>query len=96
MVRETRQMLRERIVVNPQILVGKPIVRGTRIPVEVVLAHLALDVDVESLFADYPRLTPDDVRACLAYAAGLVADENVFPIAVTDTPAADYTGAFSS
>lgn len=89
MVTETKQILRERIVVNPRILVGKPIVRGTRIPVEIVLAHLALDIDVESLFADYPRLTLDDVRACLTYAAGLVADENVFPIAITDTSAAD-------
>lgn len=89
MVTETKQTLRERIVINPQILVGKPVVRGTRIPVEIVLAHLALDLDVKSLFADYPRLTPDDVRACLSYAAGLVADEDVFPIAVSDIPAAD-------
>jgi len=44
---------------------------------------------LESLLADYPQLTPDDVRACLSYAAGLVADEDVFPIAVTDVPAAD-------
>ncbi|MHB8647353.1 MAG: DUF433 domain-containing protein [Thermomicrobiales bacterium] len=89
MATERKQTLRERIVVNPQILVGKPIIRGTRISVEIVLAHLALDLDLESLFADYPRLTPDDVRACLAYAAGLVADEDVFPIASTDIPAAD-------
>jgi uncharacterized protein (DUF433 family) len=89
MVTETKQALRERIVVNPQILVGKPIVRGTRIPVAIVLEHLALDLDLASLFADYPRLTPDDVRACLSYAAGLVADEDVFHIAVTDIPPAD-------
>ncbi|MDQ6832456.1 MAG: DUF433 domain-containing protein [Chloroflexota bacterium] len=40
-------------------------IRGTRIPVEIVLAHLALDVDLESLLAAYPRLTPDDVRVPL-------------------------------
>jgi len=45
LVTETKQTLSERIVVNPQILVGKPVIRGTRIPVEIVLAHLALDVD---------------------------------------------------
>jgi uncharacterized protein (DUF433 family) len=62
----------ERIVQDPKILVGKPTVRGTRIPVELVLAKLAHNPDLEELFADYPRLTVEDVKACLAYARGLV------------------------
>ena len=64
-----------RIVRDPSVLVGKPIVRGTRIPVELVLAKLARNPDVQELFAEYPRLTLDDVRACLEYATGLVERE---------------------
>ena len=67
--------INERIIRDPSVLVGKPVVRGTRIPVELVLAKLARDPDVEALFADYPRLTIDDVRACLGYAASLVERE---------------------
>ena len=63
---------RDRIVRDPEILVGKPVVKGTRIPVEVVLEYLAHNPDFAELFADYPRLTMDDVKACLAYAQDLV------------------------
>lgn len=67
--------LHERIVQDPDILVGKPVVRGTRIPVELVLAKLAQNPDLSELFADYPRLTLEDVKACLAYARELVAHQ---------------------
>ncbi|HXK34288.1 MAG TPA: DUF433 domain-containing protein [Dehalococcoidia bacterium] len=66
----------QRIVVDPDVLVGKPVVRGTRIPVELVLKHLAENPDVDELLAAYPRLTIDDVRACLAYAQSLVSGED--------------------
>ena len=62
----------ERIVQDPNILVGKPTVRGTRIPVELVLAKLAANPNLDELFADYPRLTVEDVKACLDYARVLV------------------------
>jgi uncharacterized protein (DUF433 family) len=58
----------ERIVENPEIMAGKPTVRGTRVPVDLVLKRLSQDLDVDSLFESYPRLTEDDVKACLAYA----------------------------
>lgn len=58
----------ERIVQDPAIMVGKPVVRGTRIPVERVLAHLADNLDITDLYEAFPRLKPEDVRACLAYA----------------------------
>ena len=58
----------DRIVCDPKIMVGKPVVRGTRIPVERVLQHLEETLDIEDLFQAYPRLTSDDVRACLGYA----------------------------
>jgi uncharacterized protein (DUF433 family) len=63
----------DRIVTDPRILAGKPVVKGTRISVELVLEQLAYNPDLEELFAAYPRLTRDDVRACLAYAQEAVA-----------------------
>jgi uncharacterized protein (DUF433 family) len=65
--------LADRITVDPDVMVGKPVVKGTRIPVELVLAQLAYDPDLGELFAAYPHLTVEDVKACLAYASKLVA-----------------------
>lgn len=63
---------RGRIVRDPEILVGKAVVRGTRIPVELVLAKLATNPSLDALLQDYPRLTVDDVKACLEYASSMV------------------------
>lgn len=63
-----RATYQERIIQDPKIMVGKPVVKGTRIPVEKVLEQLAYKPDLDELFAIYPRLTMEDVRACLAYA----------------------------
>jgi uncharacterized protein (DUF433 family) len=65
----------DRIVQDPQIMVGKPVVKGTRIPVERVIAHLADNPDMDDLFAAFPHLTIDDVKACLAYARDKMEDE---------------------
>ena len=62
-----------RIVQDPEIMVGKPVVKGTRIPVEKVLAQLAYNPELAELFAVYPELTVGDVRDCLAYAQAAVA-----------------------
>lgn len=62
----------DRITQDPRIMVGKPVVKGTRIPVELVLAHLEENPDLEDLFAAFPRLTRDDVQACLGYARAAV------------------------
>lgn len=67
-----------RIVANPAVCEGEPCVRGTRVPVHVVLSHLAAGETVEAILANFPRLTRDDVQACLAYAADL-AREHVVP-----------------
>jgi uncharacterized protein (DUF433 family) len=53
-------------------MVGKPVVKGTRIPVELILEYLADNPNFDDLFADYPRLTMDDVKACFAFAKGAV------------------------
>ena len=64
----------DRITSNPQICGGEAIVRGTRIPVHVVLSHLAADESIESLLVNFPSLTREDVTACLEYAAHLAGD----------------------
>ncbi len=74
-----RPTYQDRIIADPTILVGKPVVRGTRISVETVLEHLADNPDIADLFAAFPRLTMDDVQACLAYARALTAGEDVQP-----------------
>lgn len=61
-------MITERITTDPQIMAGKPVVKGTRIPVERVIQHLAENPDVSDVFAAFPHLTIEDVKACLAYA----------------------------
>ena len=70
-----------RIEVNPEILVGKPIVRGTRLAVEFVLDMLAGGCSEEEILRNYPGLVHDHILACVAYAAELVRSERVFPLA---------------
>ncbi|PIB80817.1 DUF433 domain-containing protein [Mycobacterium celatum] len=64
--------LLERIVVDPEIVHGRPVVRGTRMRVADVLALLAAGSSVAEILEDYPYLTEDDIRACLQYAAAQV------------------------
>ena len=70
-------MRNERIEVNPQIMDGKPVIRGTRIPVELVLRKLGAGKSAEEILADHPRLTRDDIRAAQAFAADYLADEDI-------------------
>jgi uncharacterized protein (DUF433 family) len=58
----------ERITLNPQVLAGKPTIRGLRISVEQILTALANDVPVEDLLSDYPELEKADILACLCFA----------------------------
>jgi uncharacterized protein (DUF433 family) len=61
-------MAHERIEINPQIMGGKPVIRGTRVPVELVLRKLGAGMTSEAIVADHPRLTADDIRAAQAVA----------------------------
>ncbi len=70
----------DRIVVDPKILTGKPIIRGTRISVELVIELLAAGWSHEQILASYPHLTEEDIRACLAYATELLREEKVYPL----------------
>ncbi len=76
--------LRKLIVVDPKIMVGKPVIRGTRIPVELIVRMVGQGIPEKSILKEYPRLTSQDIRAALMYAAGVIANEDVFPF---DIPA---------
>jgi uncharacterized protein (DUF433 family) len=70
-------MPHERIEINPDIMGGKPVVRGTRVPVELILCKLGAGMPPESILLDHPRLTHDDIRAAQAFAAGYLTDEDI-------------------
>lgn len=70
----------ERIEINSSVMLGKPVIRGTRIPVELLLRKLSEGATIEDLLDAYPRLTADDVRAALAYAADTIAHEAVLAL----------------
>jgi len=72
---------RDRITADPAILVGKPVVRGTRIAVEFVLELIAAGWSFDEILANYQGLTIEDIRACAAYAKDVLAEERVFPAA---------------
>lgn len=74
-----RPSYEDRIVCDPNIMVGKPVIKGTRIPVELVLRHLEENPDLDDLFAAFPRLTREDVKASLAYARARLEDERCGP-----------------
>jgi uncharacterized protein (DUF433 family) len=70
----------DRIIVDPAILAGKPVVRGTRLAVEFIVGLLAQGWTTEQVLDNYPGLTKEDVRACLEYAAEVLQSERVFPV----------------
>lgn len=69
-----------RIVSNPKIMMGKPVIEGTRITVELVLEKLAEGCSMAQLVESYPRLTEDAIRAALAFAARSLGAELVYPM----------------
>ena len=70
-------ILAERIEINPAVMLGKPVIRGTRIPVELILRKLGEGATEADLLDAYPRLTPADIRAALTYAAMSLAHETI-------------------
>lgn len=68
-------MLTERIELNPKVMMGKPVIRGTRIPVELILRKLSEGATEADLLDAYPRLTREDIQAAIGYAADTVAHE---------------------
>ena len=68
----TDRELREHIAIDPAIMVGQPCIRGTRVPVRLILELLAHGATFDEIFEDYPQLTQEDVFACLLYASDVL------------------------
>lgn len=69
------------ITINPKIMVGKPVITGTRIPVDLILKKLAQKMDVKELLQDYPRLKKEAIQAALWYAGEVINQEEIYPLA---------------
>ncbi len=78
----SEQQLLQRITAKPEIFGGKPIIRGMRISVELILSLLAQGETVEAILGDYPDLEGEDIRACLAYAHAVIAHDSLDAIQV--------------
>ncbi|MBI3363044.1 MAG: DUF433 domain-containing protein [Chloroflexi bacterium] len=70
-------MSANRVEINPEVMLGKPVIRGTRIPVELILRKLSEGATEADLLDAYPRLTKADIQAALAYAADSLAHETI-------------------
>ncbi len=71
-------MWEKRIIVDPKILVGKPVVKGTRLAVDFILDLLAQGWSHDEILRNYPGLTAEDIHACLAYARDMLRNEKVY------------------
>jgi uncharacterized protein (DUF433 family) len=72
-----------RIQINPKVMLGKPVIRGTRITVELILRKLSEGATEADLMDAYPRLAPEDIRAAVAYAADTLAYEETLSLEST-------------
>lgn len=72
--------LSERILVDPEILAGKPVIRGSRLAVELILELMAAGQSEQDVLEEYPGLTREDILACLAYASYLAHEYKAYPI----------------
>lgn len=75
--------LTERIVIDPDIMVGKPIIKGTRITVEHILDLLGQRMTISEIMEDYPHLQQDDIYACILFAKQALANSTFMPVNVT-------------
>ncbi len=72
----------ERIAIDPRVLVGKPVVKGTRLTVEFIIDLLAQGWPESEVLRNYPGLAHEDIQACLAYASAILHAERVYPLVV--------------
>ena len=70
----------ERIVIDPNVLVGKPVIKGTRLAVEFILELLAEGWSHEQILCNYPYLTKEDILAAIRYAAEILKTERIYPV----------------
>ena len=75
-----KERLLDRIELNPEVMLGKPVIRGTRLPVEIILEKLAFGATEEEILKDYPFLSRDDIKAALYYAAKVISMEEEYAL----------------
>ncbi|OGG17546.1 hypothetical protein A3D78_01655 [Candidatus Gottesmanbacteria bacterium RIFCSPHIGHO2_02_FULL_39_14] len=68
------------ITIDKRIMAGKPIIKGTRIPVDLIVRKFAKTMDIDDLLKDYPRLTKEAVQAAIWYAGEVVGSEEIYPL----------------
>lgn len=68
------------ITINPKVMAGKPVITGTRVPVDLILKKLAQNIDVKEILRDYPRVKIEAVRAALIYAGEVINQEEIYPL----------------
>ncbi|QDK80548.1 DUF433 domain-containing protein [Spirosoma sp. KCTC 42546] len=73
--------IRQRIISNPDVLTGKPVIVGTRLSVQFIVGLLAKGVTHQELLMEYPYIIEEDIRACLAYASQLLESSTLIPLA---------------
>jgi uncharacterized protein (DUF433 family) len=79
----TDQQLLGRITINPKVMVGKPVIKGTRLTVEYILNLLAHGATVSEILGEYDGLTQEDIQACLLFASRSLEDTTFMPLAET-------------
>jgi uncharacterized protein (DUF433 family) len=72
----------QRIIIDPEILVGKPVIKGTRLAVEFIVGLLAEGWSEQDILDNYPGLAGEDIKACLSYASAVLQSEKVYPLQV--------------
>ena len=70
----------KRIAIDPKIMAGKPIIKGTRIPVDLIVKLLAQGLTPREILEDYPQLRKEDIKAALEYVSALIKGEDIFPL----------------
>lgn len=68
------------ITIDPKIMAGKPVIKGTRIPVDLIIKKLAQNMNFDEILQDYPRLTKEAIRAALFYAGEVISRKEVYSI----------------
>lgn len=78
------QALLERITMNPEVKVGKPVIRGTRLTVDFIIGLLGHGMTVEEILAEYSHISQEDIRACLVFAQKSLEDITFMPLGVAE------------
>jgi uncharacterized protein (DUF433 family) len=81
----TNEELLQRIAVNPKVMVGKPVIRGTRLTVEFVLNRLGTGTSLDDLLQEYPGLIKEDIQACMLFASQSLASTTFMPLPIIIT-----------